>query len=66
MNTKVTRRGGREPGVPNKPALDKIRANRHKLEKILLDKALTGDVHAIKVCLELLDDETAVEGDPEK
>lgn len=66
MNTKVTRRGGRQPGVANKPALERIRANRHRLEKMLLDKALTGDVHAIKACLELIDEGDVTEEEPGK
>lgn len=44
----------RARGTPNKPALEKIRANRDRFEKMLLEKALAGDVVAIKSCLELL------------
>lgn len=58
MNAQTKRRGGRSQGTGNKPALEKIRANKHRLEKLLLDKALTGDVQAIKACLELIDEET--------
>lgn len=47
----ASRRGGRTKGTSNKDPLDKIRENQSRLEKILLDKALTGDVQAIEVCL---------------
>lgn len=64
----MARRGGRAKGQGNIPALEKIRQNRHKLEKLLLDKALGGDVEAIKACIELLDkqDEGDDEGPPEE
>ena len=51
------RKGGRQKGTGNVPPLEKIKANKHKLEKMLLDKALAGDVEAIKACLELVGDE---------
>lgn len=51
----MARIGGRQKGVGNVPPLDRIKANRAKLEKMLLDKALAGDVAAIQACLELLD-----------
>lgn len=57
----VMRVGGRQRGTTNIPALEKIRLNRHRLEKILLDKALSGDVAAIQACIELLDRESAAE-----
>lgn len=63
MSTKG-RQGGRQAGTGNIPPLEKIRANRTKLEKMLLDKALAGDVDAIKACLELIDEGDKVEGDP--
>lgn len=54
----------RPKGSGNIPSLDKIRANRNKLEKILLDKALAGDIDAIRTCIELLDkDDQKVDGD---
>jgi hypothetical protein len=51
----MSRIGGRTKGQGNVPTLLKIRENRQRLEKILLDKALAGDVHAIRACIELLD-----------
>ena len=48
---------GRQRGTPNKPPLMRIKENRGKLERLLLDKALAGDVEAIKACLELIDSE---------
>lgn len=55
----MPRIGGRQKGVGNIPALEKIKANRQRLEKMLLDKALSGDVQAIKACIELLDSQDA-------
>ena len=55
---KMARQGGRQKGSPNISPLEKIKQNRHRLEKMLLDKALAGDVQAIQACLELLDGQT--------
>lgn len=47
----------RTKGSKNVTALEKIRANRDKLEKMLLDRAMAGDPVAIGECLKLLRDE---------
>lgn len=51
----MTRIAGRQKGTGNLPALERIKQNRPKLEKMLLEKALGGDVAAIKACIELID-----------
>ena len=57
MTIEEKERPGRQKGTPNKPPLQRIKENRGKLERLLLDKALAGDVDAIKACLELIDDQ---------
>lgn len=47
----MARIGGRQKGVGNTATLDKLRQHQSKLEKILLDRALAGDIQAIEVCL---------------
>jgi len=57
----TTKLGGRQAGTKNVPPLDKIRANQSKLEKILLDRALAGDIQAIDVCLKRIAEVEATE-----
>lgn len=53
---KAPRIGGRPRGAGNKPVLDKIRDNKAKLEKLLLDRALGGDIQAIEACLRRIEE----------
>ena len=46
-------------GSKNLTALDKIRANRDRLEKMLLERAMGGDPVAIGECLRLLREENS-------
>lgn len=50
----MARLGGRQRGVGNLASLEKIKQHQSKLEKMLLDKALSGDVEAITSCLRLI------------
>lgn len=60
------RKGGRQKGTGNIEALQKIKQNKNRLEKMLLEKALTGDVEAIKACLELIKDDVVIEEQPDE
>lgn len=44
-------------GIPNRPVIERIKQSKAKLEKMLLEKALDGDVEAIKECLRILEKE---------
>jgi len=51
--TKVRKKRGpgRPRGSPNKSVLDRM---TRKLERVLVDKAMSGDVEAIRTCFEIL------------
>lgn len=53
--------GGRLPGTRNKPPLDRIKENQARLEKLLLDRALSGDSVAIEACLKRITEAEAAE-----
>ena len=53
----MARLGGRQRGTSNTPAIEHIRRNQGRLEKILLDRALAGDIQAIDVCLRRIDEQ---------
>ena len=57
----ATRIGGRQKGTGNVPPLDRIKMNQTKLEKLLLEKALKGDIQAIETCLRLIAEAEAKE-----
>ena len=46
--------GGRPKGAKNIPIDEIIRRNRDKLKRRVYLKALGGDIHAIKLCLQII------------
>ena len=62
----TARFGGRQKGTKNIPPLDRIKMNQTKLEKILLEKALGGDIQAIETCLRLIAEAEEKEGGEEE
>jgi hypothetical protein len=64
MTTKRIKAGGRTLGTPNKTGLERIQENKARLEKklvqmnlkLLLQRALSGNVEAIESCLRLIAD----------
>ncbi len=63
ISKKVKRPRGRPPGTRNPDEVEKllrdIRANAPLLRRKLVQKALAGDVEAIRLCIERLDLEAA-------
>jgi len=51
--TKVRNKGGRPKGSRNKSKLQNAGIQR-RLEKVLVEKALAGDIDAIKACFDIL------------
>lgn len=62
----MSRLGGRQTGTRNMPALDRIKSNKARLEKLLLDQALAGDTQAIEACLRRISEVEALEGKKDK